>query len=116
MDWSCMDYCYYYFDVFISCLDSHSDGTHSLQRIHWWSDVMLDSSKSVLMKKQTDLQSMFIFDWTIPLMQFIIMNGLVIMKLKQFVKLECKIDFCVLIFSSMINTSASKPTFYYMIY
>ncbi len=21
-------------DVFISCLDSHSDGTHSLQRIH----------------------------------------------------------------------------------
>ncbi len=25
-----MDYC----DVFISCLDSHSDGTHSLQRIY----------------------------------------------------------------------------------
>ncbi len=24
----------YYCDVFISCLDSHSDGTHSLQRIH----------------------------------------------------------------------------------
>ncbi len=23
-----------YDDVFISCLDSHSDGTHSLQRIH----------------------------------------------------------------------------------
>ncbi len=22
--------------VFIICLDSHSDGTHSLQRIHWW--------------------------------------------------------------------------------
>ncbi len=22
-------------DFFISCLDSHSDGTHSLQRIHW---------------------------------------------------------------------------------
>ncbi len=41
-DWleSCgllVDYC----DVFISCLGSHSDGTHSLQRIHWWaSDVM----------------------------------------------------------------------------
>ncbi len=32
MDWSGVDYC----DVFISCLDSHSDGTHSLQRIHWW--------------------------------------------------------------------------------
>ncbi len=30
MDWGCellVDYC----DVFISCLDSHSDGTHSLQ-------------------------------------------------------------------------------------
>ncbi len=25
-----------YCDVFISCLDSHSDGTHSLQSIHWW--------------------------------------------------------------------------------
>ncbi len=24
----------YYCDVFISCLDSRSDGTHSLQRIH----------------------------------------------------------------------------------
>ncbi len=34
-------------DVFISCLDSHSDGTHSLQRIHWWaSDAMLHFSKS----------------------------------------------------------------------
>ncbi len=33
-----VDYC----DVFISCLDSHSDGTHSLQMIHCWaSDVML---------------------------------------------------------------------------
>ncbi len=40
-------------DVFISCLDSHSDGTHSLQRIHWWaSDVMLHFSKSVQMKKK----------------------------------------------------------------
>ncbi len=32
MDWSDVDYC----DVFISCLGSHSDGTHSLQNIHWW--------------------------------------------------------------------------------
>ncbi len=30
MDWSGVDCC----DVFISCLDSHSDGTHSQQRIH----------------------------------------------------------------------------------
>ncbi len=36
-----------YCDVFINCLDSHSDGTHSLQRIHWWaSDIMLHFSKS----------------------------------------------------------------------
>ncbi len=37
-----VDYC----DVFISCLDSHSDGTHSLQMIHWWA-IMLHFSKSV---------------------------------------------------------------------
>ncbi len=43
MDWSGVDYC----DVFISCLDSHSDGTHSLQRIHWWaSDGKIHFSKS----------------------------------------------------------------------
>ncbi len=54
LEWcgSLVDYC----DVFISCLDSHSDGTHSLQRIHWWaSDGMLHFSKSVPMKKQTHL-------------------------------------------------------------
>ncbi len=44
------DYC----DVFISCLDS--DGTHSLQRIHWLaSDVMLNLSKSVPKTKQSNL-------------------------------------------------------------
>ncbi len=37
-----VDYC----DVFISCLGSYSDGTHLLQRIHWWaSDAMLHFSK-----------------------------------------------------------------------
>ncbi len=47
-----MDYC----DVFISCLDSHSDGTHSLQWTHWWaSDVILHFSEQVPMKKQTHL-------------------------------------------------------------
>ncbi len=46
-----------YCDVFISCLDSHSDGTHSLQRIHCWdSDAVLYFSKTVHMKKQTRLQ------------------------------------------------------------
>ncbi len=37
-----VDYC----DVCISCLDSNSDGTHSLQSIHCWeSDAMLHFSK-----------------------------------------------------------------------
>jgi len=31
MDWSHVDHC----DVFISCLNSYSDGTHSQQRIHY---------------------------------------------------------------------------------
>ncbi len=66
-----VDYC----DAFMSCLDSHSDGTHSLQRIHWWeSDMMLNFSKSVPMKKQThqhlgwpQVSANFHFGWTIPL-------------------------------------------------
>ncbi len=42
-----------YCNIFISCLDCHFDGTHSLQRICWWrSDVTINFSKSVLMKKQ----------------------------------------------------------------
>ncbi len=65
------DYC----DVFICCLDSYSHQivfsaifglsensfyqlfglSHWLQGIHWASDVMLDFSKSVVMKKQTHL-------------------------------------------------------------
>ncbi len=36
-----------YCKVSIGCLDSHSDGTHSLQRIHWWTNyVMLHLFKS----------------------------------------------------------------------
>ncbi len=56
---------------------AHSDGTHSLQRIHWWASVVvLNFSKPILMKKQTHLhlewpgrvkfQQIFIFGWTIP--------------------------------------------------
>ncbi len=38
----------------LSVVWTHSDGTHSLQRIHRWAgDVMLHFSKSLLMKKQT---------------------------------------------------------------
>ncbi len=51
-----LEWCGLLCGVFISCLDSHSDGTHSLQRIHWWvNDVMLHFSKTVPMKKQTHL-------------------------------------------------------------
>ncbi len=77
MEWCglLVDYC----EVFISCLDSYSDGTHSLQRIHWWpSHVMLHFSKS---DEETNsstswmawwwvhFQQIFIFGWTIPLRQ-----------------------------------------------
>ncbi len=54
MDWSGVHYLWIIVMFFISCLDSHSDGTHSLQRIHWWaSDGMLHFFKSVPMQKQT---------------------------------------------------------------
>ncbi len=54
---------------------SHSDGTHSLHRIHLWASViMLNVSKSVLIKSQIQIhlgwvhfQQMFIIGWTIPL-------------------------------------------------
>ncbi len=46
--------------MFLSAVWTHSDGTHSLQRIHWWtSDAML--SKSVPMKKQNHFQQIFLF-------------------------------------------------------
>ncbi len=39
MDWSGVNYLWI---IVMFLLDSHSDGTHSLQRIHWWSsDAML---------------------------------------------------------------------------
>ncbi len=68
-----MDYC----GVFIRCLDSHSDGTHSLQSIHWWnSDEMLhfsksdeetNSSTSLISWGWVYFQQIFIFWWLIPL-------------------------------------------------
>ncbi len=71
-----VDYC----DVFISCLDSHSDGTHSLQRIHWRaSDEMLhfsksdeetNSSTSWIAWRCVNLQQIYIFVWISPLTHF----------------------------------------------
>ncbi len=75
LEWSglLVDYC----GVFISCLDSHSDGTHSLQSIHCWtSDAMLhfsksdeetNSSTSWMAWKRLHFQQIFILGWTVPL-------------------------------------------------
>ncbi len=49
MDWSGVDYC----DVFISCLDSHSDGTHSPQRPI--GEEVMERYTSPILKKQTHL-------------------------------------------------------------
>ncbi len=58
MDWSGVDYC----DVFISCLDSHSDGTHSLQSIHWWdTDAVTHFSKSD--EKTNSSTSLMLWGW-----------------------------------------------------
>ncbi len=43
-------WCGLHCDVFISCLDSHSNGTHSLQRIHW-SAMECDNSPNLVKKK-----------------------------------------------------------------
>ncbi len=51
MDWSHVDYC----DVFISCLDSHSDGTHSLQRSQQVSKWYNFSKSVATIKQQTHL-------------------------------------------------------------
>ncbi len=45
-----VDYLLY---VFFSCLDSHSDGTHSQQRIHWWASIIAKFLQIILTKKQT---------------------------------------------------------------
>ncbi len=66
-----VDYC----DVFISCLDSHSDGTHSLQSIHWWisdgilhfskSDEETNSATSQMAWEWAHTQQIITFRWTI---------------------------------------------------
>ncbi len=50
MDWCHLDY------LRIIVMFLSTDGTHSLPKSHWWaSDVMLNSTKSVPIKKQTHL-------------------------------------------------------------
>ncbi len=52
--WNTYDYC----NVFISCLDAHSDGTHLLQRIHWLASYVF-STKKVLFLKHSSRNSCF---------------------------------------------------------
>ncbi len=75
LDWSglLVVYC----NAFISCLDSHSDGTHSLERIHWWaSDAAFlqiwwrNKLIYILDGLRVNIQQIIIiiiFWWTIPL-------------------------------------------------
>ncbi len=64
MDWShcglLVDYC----DVFISSLDSHSDGIHSLQRTKWCNAKFSPISPNLL---HLSTLSKFIFGWNIYL-------------------------------------------------
>ncbi len=60
-------------DVFISCLDSQSDGTHSLQSIHWWACNVKCFCSPNLFWWRNKLNyilyglNYYIFMWTIPL-------------------------------------------------
>ncbi len=64
MDLSHVDYC----DVFICCLDSHSDGTHSLQRIHWLNLFWWRNKLICLWPEGVHFQLFFFFfGLTIPL-------------------------------------------------
>ncbi len=78
-----VDYC----DVFISCLDSHSDGTHSLLRIHWWAshlmlnfsklfpwDELISSRMSWVTWGLVKFQQIIIFGWTILLTTSIVVQ------------------------------------------
>ncbi len=67
-----MDYC----DVFISWLDSHSDGTHSLQRIHslqYISPNLQNKLIYILDGLREGPFSNFIFGWTILLMLWLLL-------------------------------------------
>ncbi len=60
MDWSGVDYC----DVFIICLDSHSDGTHSLQ-MKWWNAELFQIRSHEDIFGLPEGEQISIFGWTI---------------------------------------------------
>ncbi len=50
---------------FISCLDSNSDGTHSLQSIYWRANDTMQWYSSTMAWRRVNSQQIFIFKWTI---------------------------------------------------
>ncbi len=61
---------------FISCLDSHSDGTHSLQRIHCWArDVMLNSLQICSEAQGKPISSLVYFTYRLPEMWRVKLRG-----------------------------------------
>ncbi len=50
-------------DASISCLDSHSDGTHSLRRNHWWANVVILNFFKSVPKKRKKKQIHFWMTW-----------------------------------------------------
>ncbi len=62
-----VDYC----DVFISCLDSQSDGTHSLNRCKWrnakFIQICSDKETNLDGLRMSKCQHIYIFGWTVPL-------------------------------------------------
>ncbi len=88
-----VDYC----DVFISCLDSHSDGTHSLQSIHCWASVvMLHFSRSVLMNYWLNysIKSVSLWHWPYAIQQVLSSQYL-------WNRFSFFIHFCVTLFKRM---------------
>ncbi len=67
---------------FISCLDSPFDGTHWLQRIHWWATDVISLNlfkwrNKLIYILRVNVQPIFIFGWTILLTSlFIILSPL----------------------------------------
>ncbi len=107
--------------MFLSAvLDSHSDGTHSLQRIHWWaSDIMLSFSKSVPMEKKLIyiLEGLGVSEssaWTIPLRlgdKYLFRKGVQMSgrnkNLTRAIKKKCWVRQCLSVLELSIYRSAS---------
>ncbi len=68
MDWSHVDYC----DVFISRLDTHSDGTHSLQRIHLVSKWF--NAKFLQISSDEETRSSYFLDGLLRVSKFLFME------------------------------------------